>query len=293
MPASDGIMLIDSVLGAPVTTLISLDPAIVDEGDGQRLDPDLDMFNPVNGFDPKGSTYSQEFKARFFARQGARMNELIAKAMDRLEKIQAGKGHFSDDEPLIIPGAYGLQNKLNSQDLTLMAHTRNAWPLLHADGSSTTEIIRSVRIPRNTASPSASLAYGAITTTVKRFLSTYAIRTTEGYFYDAASIKGIDYKSSYADEIDSIEGITKPLLQIGMTGSYEFFNSEIVREHAKSADKTLAYVEGALHSFAPCTECALAKGLPATYYGNTMKTLYDYVDKWLGRPGRFLAEGAR
>jgi catechol 2,3-dioxygenase-like lactoylglutathione lyase family enzyme len=79
---------------------------------------------------------------------------------------------------------------------------------------------------------------------VRKFLSTWAIRATQEYRYDASSIYGLDYKSSYAVELDSIEGITKPLLQMGMTSSYDFFASEIVREHAVSAGKTLAYVEG-------------------------------------------------
>ena len=293
MPVPDGIMLIDAVLGAPVTTLISLDPAVVDEEGGKALNPDLDIYNPKNGFDPKGSTYSDEFKSTFFAKEGERMNALIAKALDRLAKIEAGTGRYTDDEPFIIPGAFGLQNKLNSEDVSLQAHTRNAWPLLHADGSVTTEVIRSVRVPRGASSPTPSLARGTTTTTVRRFLNTFAIRTTPGYGYDASTISGIDWKSSYADEIDSIEGIAKPLLQMGMTGSYEYFWSEIARDHAKSVDKTLAYVEGALHSFAPCTQCALAKGLPADHYGDTIKTLYDYVDKWLSKPGRFIAEGTR
>jgi pimeloyl-ACP methyl ester carboxylesterase len=293
MPAADGIMLIDAVLGAPVTTLISLDPAVIDEEGGKALNPELDIYNPKNGFNPAGSTYSAEFKTRFFARQGERMNQLIAKALDRLAKIEAGNGRYTDDEPFIIPGAYGLQNKLNSEDLSLQAHTRNAWPLMHADGSVTTEIIHSVRVPRGASSPTPSLARGATMTTVRRFLNTFAIRTTAGYGYDASAISGIDYKSSYADEVDSIEGIARPLLQMGMTGSYEFFASEIARDHAKSADKTLVYVEGALHSFAPCTKCAIAKELPADHYGDTIKILYDYIDKWLGKPGRFLTESGK
>lgn len=289
MPAADGIMLIDSVLGGPVSTLISLDPSVVDEDNGRVLSPELDMYNPKNGFNPKGSTYSDEFKARFFSKQGERMNQLIAKALDRLEKIEAGQGRFTDDEPFIVPGANGVQNKLNAQDLTLQAHTRNAWPLLHPDGTVTTEIIHSVRVPRSAESPTPSLAHGAITTTVRKFLSTWAIRTTEGYGYDASSFHGIDYKSSYADEVDSIQGITKPLLQMGMTGSYEFIASETVREYARSADKTLAYVEGAVHGFTPCTECAVAKGLAPNYYRDTVKTLFDYIDGWLSKPGRFTA----
>jgi hypothetical protein len=293
MPPADGIMLIDSVFGGPISTLFSLDPAVVDEDNGQTLYPALDMYNPENGFNPKGSIYSAEFKARFFAAQGERMNQLIARAQDRLQKIQAGKGRFSDDEPFIIPGANGVQNKLNAQDLALQAHTRNAWPLLHSDGSITTEIIHSVRVPRFTQSLTPSLLHGAITTTVRKFLSTWAIRTTPTYSYDASSFNGIDWASSYADEVDSIRGITKPLLQMGMTGSYEFSASETVREHAKSVDKTLAYVEGAVHGFTPCTECAVAQGLPPGHYGDTVKTMYDYIDQWLSKPGRFLTESSR
>jgi hypothetical protein len=60
-----------------------------------------------------------------------------------------------------------------------------------------------------------------------------------------------------------------------------------IRDHAKSADKTLAYVEGATHGFTPCTACAIAQGKPANYYGDTVKTLFDYIDKWLSKPGRF------
>jgi hypothetical protein len=46
-------------------------------------------------------------------------------------------------------------------------------------------------------------------------------------------------------------------------------------------------VEGANHGFTPCTACAVAQGLPQTAYGDTVKRLFDYVDGWLGKPGRF------
>jgi hypothetical protein len=267
--------------------LFSLDPALVDDDSGLPLIPELDIYNPKNGFDPKGATYSDEFIKRFHARQGERMNRLIAKAQDRVAKIEAGKGRFTDDEPFVIPGAFPTANKLNMQDVRLQSHTRNAWPLLHPDGSITTEIVHTVRVPRAMQSVTPSLNQGAITTTVRRFLKNYAVRTTPEYGFTADTLSGIDYKSSWAIALNSVEGITKPLLQMGMTGSHEFFLVETVREHAKSADKTLAYVEGAVHGFGACKECALAKGLPENYYGDTIKTLYDYIDGWLSKPGRF------
>lgn len=286
LPAADGVMLIDSTFGTAGMALFSLDPAVISEDNGQVLNPELDMYNPKNGFNPKGSTYSDKFKREFFAKTKDRMNQLIAKAQDRLEKIKAGKGNFSDDEPFIIPGGSFHANKLFTQDLSLWEHTRNAWPLLHPDGTITTEIVHSVRVARGTESPTRSLR-GGLSTSVRRFLSTFALRPTEGFGYDASSINGIDYKSGYASTVGSAEGITKPMLQMGMTGSHEYFMAETVREHAKSADKTLAYVEGAVHNFTPCKPCAVAKGLPENYYGDTVKTLFDYIDGWLSKPGRF------
>jgi hypothetical protein len=287
LPPADGVMLIDANISGGAMALFSLDPAIVSEDNGQVLNSDLDMYNPKNGFNPKGSTYSDKFKQEFFAKTKDRMNRLIAKAQDRLEKIKAGKGNFSDDEPFIVPSGSFRANKLFTQDLSLWAHTRNAWPLLHPDGTVTTEVVHSVRVPRGTESPTPSLSRGGLTTTVRRFLSTFALRPTEGFGYDATSINGIDYKSGYASTVGSAEGIAKPLLQMGMTGSYEYFMAETVREHARSTDKTLAFVEGAVHNFTPCKECAIAQGKPANHYGDTVKTLFDYIDGWLSKPGRF------
>jgi len=286
MPAADGLMLIDSTFGESMS-LLHLDPSIVDEGSGQNIDSQLDMYNPANGFGSQGAHYSEQFKMRFLSAQRQRMDRLIAKAQQRLAKIAAGSGNYADDEPLIIPGYSTRGGKLFATDLGLWSHTRRAWPLLHPDGSVTTEIVRSVRVPTFLTSTTPSYANGSLTTTVRTFLGTMAMRASAAYDYDASSIRGIDYNSSYENTVNSVEGITKPLLQMGMTGSFEYFMAETVREHARSADKTLAYVEGAVHGFTPCTQCALARGLPADHYGDTVKTLFDYIDAWLSKAGRF------
>ena len=288
MPPVDGLMLIDANIGGGAMPLFSMDPAIVSEDNGQALNPDLDMYNPKNGFKPKGSTYSEAFKKKFFAEVSARENRLIANALYRLEKIKAGQGNFSDDEPLIIPAASFKANKLMMEDLSLWARTRNAWPLLHPDGTVTTEIIQSVRVPRGTTqSPSPSLSRAGLVTTVRSFLNAFALRTTPEFGYDGTSFYGIDYQSSYNNVVGSVETITVPLLMMGMTGSHEYFSAETFHDHAKSADKTIAYVEGATHNFTPCKPCAVAQGKPEDYYGDTLKTMVDYIDGWLSKPGRF------
>jgi hypothetical protein len=76
------------------------------------------------------------------------------------------------------------------------------------------------------------------------------------------------------------------------TSSWALINfmrpDEIILAHAtRTNDKQMVAVEGATHGFTPCTACAVAQGLPANAYGDTVKRLFDFVDGWLNKPGRF------
>lgn len=285
LPPADGLMLIDSNWGLGAMTLFSIDPAVKDEGAGAGLAPALDMYNPANGFRPSGSRYSAAFTATFLKAEGARGNALIASAQTQLAAIEAGKGPYADDAPFIVPGAIllGSNNKLFSQDVALMAHTRKAWPLLHADGSVTTRIVPTVRVPENLRSQTPSLMKGALKTTVRNYLNSYAIRTGPDFGYDASSVRGVEWTSTYASPPGNVQGITAPLLVMGMTGHWEYLASETIYELAKSRDKSIAFVEGATHLYDTCKPCERTPG----QYGDTLKTTYDYIDGWLGKPGRF------
>jgi hypothetical protein len=279
-------MLVDSNWGLAAMMLFSLDPAVITEENAQALNPELDLFNPKNGFDPKGSKYNDEFIRKFLAQQGRRNSQLIKNALDRLEKINSGKGRFNDDEPFIISGGSfrGYNNRLFAQDVRLMSHTRKAWPLLRGDGSTVTQVVQTVRVPENPSSNTASLERGGLTTTVRDFLNTFALRVTDDYGYNEDSVHGIDWSSSYSCPPGNVEGVTVPLLTMGMTGHWEYLAAETIHEHAKSADKTLVFVEGATHGYTTCTKCEKTPG----QFGNTVKTTYDYVDSWLSKTGRFL-----
>ena len=285
LPPADGLMLLDSNYGLGAMMLFSLDPAVNDETSGLKRDPVLDLFSPGNGFNPRGSQYNAEFIRRFQTAVGRRNNRLVRHALDRLAKIGAGQGRFSDDEPLDIPGAnyLGFNNKLFTQDTHLLAHTHKAWPLLRADGSTVTEVIPSVRVPENVTSNTPSLQKGALRTTVRNFLRTLAFRVDDDFGFDADSIHGIDWSSSYALPAGSVRSVSAPLLTLGMTGHWEYLAAEIIYENAKSTDKSIAFVEGATHVFTTCTPCEKTPG----QYGDTMKITYDYVDGWLSKPGRF------
>jgi hypothetical protein len=287
LPPADGVMLLDSNYGNGVMTLLSLDPAVTSEDSGKELDPELDLFNPANGYDPKGSTYSAEFIRKYQIAQGARNNRLIDKALERLHALELGKGKYADDEPFIVPGAAqnAYNNKLFPQDIRLLSHTQKTWPLLHADGSITNQIIPCVRRAKNDRSHTGMYRQGAIKSTVRTYLNSSAVRTTADFGYNEDSMYGIDWLSSYSCTPGNMMGVSAPLLVMGMTGGYEFLAAEIIHENTpKIGDKTIAFVEGASHIFFPAKDCEAYPG----QFGDTAKTIFDYVDKWLGQNGRFL-----
>lgn len=287
LPPADGVMLLDSNYGNGAMTLLSLDPAVTIEDSGKKLDPELDLFNPANGYDPKGSTYRDEFIRKYQKAQGERNNRLIDAALERLHAIESGEGKYADDEPFIVPaGAQNsFNNKLFPQDIRLLSRTRKAWPLLHADGSITTQIIACVRRAKNDKSFSDSYRLGSIKSTVRTYLNSSAVRTTDSFGYNEDSMYGVDWLSSYNCTPGNMMGVSAPLLVMGMTGGYEFLAAEIIYENArKITDKTIAFVEGATHGFSTAKDCEEYPG----QFGDTMKTLFDYVDKWLIQKGRFM-----
>jgi pimeloyl-ACP methyl ester carboxylesterase len=284
MPAADGVMLIDSNWGNAEMSLFSVDPAVIEEDNGTKINPELDLFNPQNGFNPKGnSDYSQEFIHKWQSAVAKREQALTQKALDGLAAVEAGKGKFSDDEPFIAAGINQTSNKLFAQDVNLMSHTAKPRPLIHPDESITTEIVHTVRQPRNLTPTTSSLARGGEETTVRDFLNDHAIRVTDDFGYDEDSVHGVDWTSTYSSPPGNIKSIKAPLLVMGMTGSWEYLASETIFENAASSDKTIAFVEGASHGYNTCKECEKTPG----QFGDTQKTTYDYVDKWLNQKGRF------
>jgi hypothetical protein len=287
LPPADGIMHLDSNYGNGIMTLFSLDPAVTNEDSGRLLNSEYDLFDPANGYSPNGSIYSEEFIRKYQKAQGERSNRLIDAALERLHAIENGKGKYIDDEPFIVPaGALNAyNNKLLPQDIRLLSRTQKAWPLIHADGTITTQIIPCVRRAKNKHSLSNSYHFGAIKSTVRTYLNSSAVRTTEDYGYNEDSLFGIEWSSSYNCTPGNMMDVSAPLLVMGMTGGYEFLAAEIIYEKAEKAkDKTIAFVEGATHVFTTAKNCEAYPG----QFGDTVKTLFDYVDLWLSEKGRFI-----
>ncbi|MDO8629802.1 MAG: hypothetical protein Q7R41_04855, partial [Phycisphaerales bacterium] len=103
LPRADGLILVDAHPGNPVNGIRSINPAVADEGRPDLLNPDLDPFNPKNGYNPKGpSSYADEFKKKYFRAQAERMNRLIDKALAMQRQIKEGKYHYPDDDAFLV-----------------------------------------------------------------------------------------------------------------------------------------------------------------------------------------------
>lgn len=276
---ADGVILLDPVIGGMgANTLVSIDPALVSEENAQVVNPSLDMFDPRNGFSPDGATYSEKFKRRFLAGEVKIMDELIDKALKRLAKIEAGQGRYAEDEPFVIMGARPTDIKIWRPDLRLLAHTRGQYTLLTKNGPVEDQIIYSVRVPSGTTRLTGNFS-DAVNTSVRRFLSTFATRTTPEFDITEDNIVGIDWGSSYNSTPANVEGVTVPILILGMTGHYWIVSSEIAYEHAASSDKTVAFIQGATHGISECVPCRVNND--GESFGDTIKTTFDFVASWL------------
>jgi hypothetical protein len=269
LPKADGLILVDASLGNPVGLLRGLNPAVRTEGDAKSIEPELDPFNPANGFDPKGSTYSAEFKQKYYAAQSARMNRLIAMASEQARRLGTPAAPFPDDNVFFIVRAQGAR----LQDAETLAGAATASPRKHLknDGSVVTEVVSPVR-PATAVRPDQNAQFegGARVLTLKSFLTATAIRSTN-------SMTGVEWCSTNNSTPCAIGQIGAPLLVAAMGGNTGLRDNEMVYEMAASKDKDFVVVEGATHNIEPCTQCEARKG----QYNNATKNFFNYVNRWI------------
>jgi len=264
LPRADGIVFVDAHPGVSVNVLRSLNPAVTNEADPKHVDPDLDPFNPKNGFNPKGeSHYSAEFKAKYFKGQADRMNRLIQTAQKRQKEIG------QDNDIFLIPRGEGA--RIMQLDLSIHHATVKPQKLLKNEGAIVTQIVESVRpVGSLSEASNASFENGTKLLTLTSFLSANAIRATN-------SLDGIDWCSSNNSTPCAVQNITVPVLFTAMGGHYFVRDNEIHYEMSASQDKDFIVVDGATHGLRPCTACEKTPG----QYSNATKNFFNYVQKWI------------
>jgi hypothetical protein len=277
LPRADALILVDASLGNPIGLLRGLNPAVVTEGDPKGINPALDPFNPANGFNPNGrSTYTAEFRQKYYEAQAARMNRLIASAAAAAGQLGTDRAPFPDNNVFLIVRAQGARLPYNDP----VAETATASPrkLLKNNGSVVTQIVQTVRPATGSDGvQNATFDGGARLLTLKSFLTANAIRS-------ANSLTDIDWCSSNHSTPCAVAQIRAPLLVSAMGGNTGIRDNEWLYERAASRDKDFFVLEGATHNIEPCVECETRKG----EYGNSVRNFFNYVRDWINQ--RFVRE---
>jgi pimeloyl-ACP methyl ester carboxylesterase len=282
LPRADGIVFADAHPGNAVNLLRGINPAFVNESHppDQPLNPELDMLDPRNGFNPKGAShYPAEFQARYTKAQSNRLNRLIDAAQAKLARITRGDHRSGDSDLVIIPGGGNPGSGpggsaalfIAQPDIPAVNSTARPAKLIQNDGSISTQVVTSVFVA-NPALARSNLQFttGTKVYTLRSFLSANAVRSKDAY-------GDVDHCSSNNSTVCAVQSISVPVLFVAMGAHYFIRDNERHYEVARSEDKDFVVVEGATHGFAPCVECERTPG----QYSNSVKNTFDYMATWM------------
>lgn len=88
LPLADALVIVGGHIGQGGIMGKLIDPAVIDENDPLATDPDIDLYNPDNGFQepPRSSHFDPAFLARYRDGQAARMRRIDARALAWIER---------------------------------------------------------------------------------------------------------------------------------------------------------------------------------------------------------------
>jgi len=199
--------------------LEAIDPSVVDERDPLSVDPELDMYDPRNGFrePPAWSEYDPAFLARYRAAQRARVERLDAYARDRIASRQAGSARAKVSEEIMV--VYRTMANPAFVD-------RNVEPSERDYGSLLSE--------RPDLMNYAALGFGR-TATPRAWLSTWSGLT------------------SHADLVANVARIAEPTLLVAAGRDREIYPSDIaaIERAIAATDKRVETIAAARHYFEP------------------------------------------
>src|ERR1700722_2537004 len=98
MPVPDGVIFLAAHPGQGEVMLHGIDPSVIDEADPLAADPELDLFDPRNGFrePPESASYTPEFLTRYRAAQRGRISHLDMLARQRGARREDARARFQE-----------------------------------------------------------------------------------------------------------------------------------------------------------------------------------------------------
>lgn len=206
MPAPDGLVLIAPHPGQGKLLQAAIDPSVTDESDPFSVNPDLDPFDPANGFataEEGGSRYSKSFVSNYRTAQDERVaridalaRELIAEQMAARKKVKGGNASRDDRRRSILTPiitTYRTDADLRCTDLQLDPSGR---------------------------------PYGSVIS-AKPSVSNYGVNGFGRLATPEAWLSTWSGLSSNGSVMRSLGGVTVPLLIIEFTGDTSVFPSDI------------------------------------------------------------------
>ena len=271
---ADGLIYPDAHPGNPAQAVRGINPSLVIENGKIRVIPELDPFNPANGYNPKGpSKYSKDFQTRYYAAQSKVMTDQLNQVLAAKAKMAKGDYLYPDDDVVLVPfsdqeGSAGLM--LMDPSIPEFMSTKSPRKLVKNDGTIVTEIVHSAAVPElGQQKANREFDNGTKLLTFTSYLSANATRSTN-------SLDGIEDCSSNTSTICNVQSIKAPTLIAAMGGWRFVRDQERMYELSPATDKDYIVIEGAEHNYTPCKPCEKTPG----QYGNSVKNLFDYMAKW-------------
>lgn len=230
LPPGDGMIIVAAHLGEGKFMQTAIDPSVTDEDDPLSCDPELDMYNPANGFrePPEPSKYSEEFIQRYQAAQTARVARIDAIAKRYIDEQRYFQGLIRQDDFDRLP--LERRSFLSRRALVgrYMEIHRTEANLAYTDPS---------------INPS-SRDYGSLWSP-RPDLFNYLEAGFAKYQTPRAWLSNWSGLSSRAAVLDNVPKVTIPILVVNHTGDHAIYpaDSEAIYQHSAATDKQIHHVD--------------------------------------------------
>lgn len=261
LPAVDGIVQLATHAGTGKFLMTCIDASVTDEHDPMSRDPELDMYDPRNGFrlSPESSHYSEEFLEKYRAAQVGRVARLDAIARGRIDEQNYHQSTLDDSAFKRL----SVDRQLYLRRRAVLGHVMVIYRTM-ANPTYVDLLLDPSDRERGTIRTDTPEVYNYTEFGYARVLTPRAwLCTWSGL-------------SSNASTVDNARKVTVPTVVIGATADREVLPQQDILplyDATASKDKQLVWIEGADHFFMPSG--------PKAGAGDQREKTFKVVTSWL------------